>query len=252
MRLNKYLARAGVASRRKSEEFILAGRVSVNGQAMTDMSYQVDEAHDKVALDGVELSHELKHTTLLLNKPKGYITSKGDPFGRPSVDELVPYDEYPGLSYVGRLDNDTQGVLLFTTDGELAHSLLHPSKEVAKRYSVLAAGVISNESLLDLHLGITLDDGPIAASEVKLISTERVTVQDKEGRDKEIAATRLEVVISEGRKRIVRRMLSAVGHRVLELDRISFAGLGYGSLERGAYRILNDEEVSTLKEVAGL
>lgn len=247
MRLNRFLARSGLASRRKSEEYILNGRVEVNGTRVMDLSFQVDESKDIVKVDGKTLTIASENHTFVLNKPKSYITSKFDPEGRPLAFDLMPHKDFPSLTYVGRLDFDTTGVLLFTTDGELAHDLLHPKKEVAKRYSIIAAGKIEEDSCSRLSKGIMLDDGLASAFDVEI--KEHCSYQNDAGAS--IFATRLELSISEGRKRIVRRMISALGHRVLELDRIAFAGISYAGLARGEYRELSQDEVKSIREAAG-
>lgn len=252
MRLNRFLARSGVASRRKSEEYITAGRVEVNGQVITDLSYQVDEIYDFVKVDGNPVELKVEGVYIALNKPKSVITSLNDPQGRKTTTDILPYEHYPSLIYVGRLDYDSTGVLLFTTDGELAHALLHPKNDVEKSYVVIAAGKVQDEAAEALRKGIELDDGPTKPAKVEILENVTHEIEDEYGKTKSIFATRVRVTITEGRKRQVRRMLSAVGHHVLELDRVSFAGIGYDNIPRGEYRQLSFEEIAHLKELAGI
>jgi len=238
MRLQKFLARAGVASRRGSEDLITAGRVSVGGVVVTGLGTRVDPAFDVVAIDGriVRLSDEPAY--LALNKPLGYVTTMSDPQGRPTVAELVPTDEHPGLFPIGRLDVNTTGLLLFTTDGDLGFRLLHPRFHVPKTYAVVAEGMVTDNDVEMLRRGVVLEDGPTAPAEVRLV---------KAGR-----ASEVEITIREGRKRQVRRMFSAVGHPVIVLCRQTFGPIELGSLEPGEVRMLTDSEVASLKEAAGV
>lgn len=239
MRLQKFLARSGVASRRGSEDLMTAGRVAVNGAVVTELGAKVDPATDLVTVDGREVSLATGNVYLALNKPLGYITTMSDPQGRPTVAGLVPTDEYPGLFPVGRLDAGTTGLLLFTTDGELSHRLLHPRWKVRKTYRVLADGHLDSTALDALARGIQLDDGMTAPAEVRPIG--------RRG-----AATLVEITISEGRKRQVRRMFSAVGHPVLELDRNRFGPVDAAGLELGEWRELTGHEVESLKSAVEL
>ncbi len=159
MRLQKFLARAGVASRRGSEEVILSGRVRVNGEPVVELGVKVDADADVVTVDGKRVSPEASTKTIMLHKPAGFVTTMSDPQGRRTVAELVDVDAYPGLFPVGRLDADTTGLLLFSTDGELGHALLHPRKHVMKRYVALVEGVLSQEDAARLRAGVRLSDG---------------------------------------------------------------------------------------------
>lgn len=235
MRLQKFLARAGVASRRASEELICQGRVSINGEVVTELGTKVDPARDVVMFDGCSVRLEEDHVYLMLNKPSGYLTTMFDPFNRPVVADLVPVDTYPGLFPVGRLDQDTTGLLLFTTNGELGNALLHPSHHVDKRYEVWVEGILSDVSVRKLSDGIDLEDGRTAPAEVRLIK-----------RDKQHNQTHLFLTIHEGRKRQVKRMCEAVGNPVVALHRISFGPLELGNLAEGSFRLLDDKEVAAL------
>lgn len=234
IRLQKYLARAGVASRRASEALIEQGRVKVNGQVVTELGTKVHPVHDEVRLDDVVVAPEARAVTLMLYKPAGYLTSMKDDRGRKCVSELVPCDEYPGLFPIGRLDLDTTGLLLFSTDGELGNALLHPSRHVDKTYHAWVKGHPEKRALDRLRKGIRLEDGMTAPAQVKVI-------------DKHQRETRLQIVIHEGRKRQVKRMCEAVGHPVVSLHRERFGPLALGDLAQGSYRLLSDAEVVALQ-----
>ncbi|MDP2233063.1 MAG: pseudouridine synthase [Actinomycetota bacterium] len=237
LRLQKFLARAGVGSRRGSEDLMTAGRVAVNGAIVTELGTKVDPSVDTVTVDGVEVSAGSGSTYLLLNKPAGYVTTMSDPHGRPTVAELFPRQP-AGLFPVGRLDQATTGALLFTTDGELGFRLLHPRYHVAKTYRVLVDGDPDAAALDALRSGVELDDGRTAPAEVVVIVAGPKTV--------------LEMTIREGRKRQVRRMCSAVGRPVIELQRISFGPIELGELSAGSVRALSADEVRALKAAAGI
>jgi 23S rRNA pseudouridine2605 synthase len=239
MRLQKFLARAGVASRRGSEDLMTAGRVRVNGAVMIELGTKVDPDVDVVTVDGKRVSLAEKPVYLVLNKPAGVVTTMSDPQGRTTVAALVPVREYPGLFPVGRLDYETTGLLLFTTDGEIAHRLLHPSRHVEKTYRVLVDGRATEPELDRLREGVSLDDGLTAPARVKALRSSGGT-------------TYCEIVISEGRKRQVRRMFSAVGHPVLELHRVQFGPVELGDLSRASWRLLESREVTALREAVGM
>lgn len=240
MRLQKFLARAGVASRRGSEDLMTAGRVSVNGQVVTELGSKVDPKVDVVCVDGREVHLEDDSVYLMLYKPKGYLTTMDDPQGRPCVAQLVPRDLYPGLYPVGRLDKDTTGLLLFTTDGDMGQHLLHPKHHVDKTYQAHVDGVPDEVDLARLSGGIMLDDGLTAPARVRIVDKRPDGSSD------------IELVIHEGRKRQVKRMCSAVHHPVLDLHRSSFGPLELVDVEEGSWRLLRDDEVASLRETAGL
>jgi len=230
MRLNAYLARAGVASRRGADALIKAGRVTVNGAA-GELNSFVGQADD-VRLDGRPVgAQRLRH--VLLNKPRGTITTARDPEGRPTVVDLVGGDIR--VVPVGRLDRDTTGVLLLTNDGPLAHRLAHPRYGVEKTYVAEVEGEPGDAVIGALAEGIELDDGPTAPARVQLLGP-----------------SRLELVLHEGRNRQVRRMLEAVGHPVVKLRRARYAGLGPGRLRPGEWRDLTPGEVARLRRLVGL
>jgi len=234
MRLQKFLARAGAASRRGSEDLMTAGRVRVNGEVVTELGTKVDPVIDVVTLDGKQLSLAEEPVYIALNKPAGVMTTMSDPQGRMTVATLVPTKEYPGLFPVGRLDYETTGLLLFTTDGEIAHRLLHPKWHVEKVYRALIDGRAVEAELQRLRDGVSLDDGLTAPARVKSLRSSGTT-------------TFVEIAITEGRKRQVRRMFSKIGHPVLELHRASFGPVPLGDLSRASWRHLSAEEVAALR-----
>lgn len=270
MRLQKFLARAGAASRRGSENLMTAGRVSVNGQVVTELGSKVDPLIDEVAVDGVPVRLAAGPVTIMLHKPAGYVTTMSDPQGRPTVADLVPTDRYPGLFPIGRLDFDTTGLLLFSTDGELGNGLLHPRHHVEKRYLALVNGKPTPEELARLEHGIRLDDGMTAPAKASLVdgaqakralamlevppavpdhepngsvpSPQRAAILRKRSQERTV----VRVVLREGRKRQVKRMLSAIKHGVLALHRDSFGPIELGDLPRGQWRELTPEEVAAL------
>jgi 23S rRNA pseudouridine2605 synthase len=221
------------------------GRVTVNGLVVTALGAKVDPTCDAVAVDGRPVTLPGAAAYLVLNKPRGCVTTMNDPQGRPTVAELVPASEYPGLFPVGRLDADTTGVLLFTTDGELGFRLIHPRYHVPKTYRVVAEGRMADASLERLRRGIELDDGPTAPASVERV----VAVHRGAAR---ATTTEVEITIREGRKRQVRRMFSAVGHPVVNLERTTFGPVALGTLDPGETRLLDDDEVASLREAAGL
>lgn len=268
MRLQKFLARAGVASRRGSENLMTAGRVTVNGHVVTELGSKVDPRVDEVAVDGRAVRLADGPVTLMLHKPAGYVTTMSDPQGRPTVADLVPTDRHPGLFPVGRLDADTTGLLLFSTDGELGNGLLHPRRHVTKRYLACVEGRPAERELARLRCGIELDDGPTQPADVRLLEgaaarrAERLldmppVAPPRSSREyaavcegRAAARSIVRVALCEGRKRQVKRMLAAVGHPVVALHRDSFGPLGLGGLPRGEWRELSAEEVAALHVAA--
>lgn len=243
MRLQKFLARAGAASRRGSEALMSAGRVTVNGRVVTELGSKVDPAVDTVAVDGKVVALSDVPKTIMLHKPAGYVTTMSDPHARRTVAELVPVDEYPGLFPIGRLDKDTTGLLLFSTDGELGNALLHPSHHVDKTYQALVRGRVGKAAVERLESGVELEDGLTAPATVRRAPSRKSDPP---------STSRLEITIHEGRKRQVRRMCEAVGHEVVRLHRASFGPLSLGSLEPGSWRELTAEELAQLGEAAGV
>lgn len=237
-RINKFLARAGVASRRGAEELVSAGRVRVNGNLVTELGTKVLPGIDVVEVDGVSVKIRVDRLYVALNKPVGYVSTLKDPQGRRTVAELMPETDHR-LFNVGRLDMDTTGVLLLTDDGELAHRLMHPRYHVSKEYLATVAGRPSEDTLGLLRRGIELDDGPTRPAEA---TAERLGD----------TTSLIRLVIREGRKRQVRRMLAAVGHRVLALHRVRFGPIDLGELQLGQTRVLSDDEIAALLANAGL
>jgi len=233
--LQKVLAHAGVASRRACEELILSGRVRVNGQAVTEMGTKVNPSTDVIEVDGRRLKTRVEPVYVLLHKPAGYLSTVRDPDGRPTVLDLVPRGTrlYP----VGRLDADSEGLLLLTNDGELANRLMHPRYEQEKEYSVLVTGQPPTETLDQLRRGVWLaEDQAIGHAEASVIAVTE-------------AGTWLRVILREGRKRQIRRMLAALGHPVRRLIRVRMGSLELATLEPGKWRPLAPREVRQLQRL---
>ncbi|MFC5467815.1 pseudouridine synthase [Cohnella suwonensis] len=236
-RLQKVLANAGVASRRKCEELIASGKVTVNGEVVTELGRKADPAVDAIAVAGKPIKKETK-IYMMFNKPKGVITSVTDPKGRSVVTDYIK-DVKERLYPVGRLDYDSEGLLLLTNDGDLAHKLTHPSHHVPKTYHATVERVPHGSALERLKKGIKLDDGMTAPAEVEYHDI------DPDGKFATIAIT-----IHEGRNRQVRRMFEAIHHPVTRLKRVSFGGLYLNNLQRGKHRKLTAEEVGKLQDFA--
>ncbi|MBP2664387.1 MAG: rluB [Firmicutes bacterium] len=235
-RLQKVIAQAGVASRRDAEELIKAGRVTVNGKVVTELGTKVEPKQARIAVDNKPIKAE-KYLYILLNKPKGIITALEDPQGRKTVADLVadiPERIYP----VGRLDYNTEGLLIMTNDGDLTNTLTHPSHEIEKTYLAKVQGYPPEEKLDKLRVGIKLEDGMTAPAKINVIAIDR---------EKEL--TTLELVIHEGKNREIRRMCEAIGYPVKNLKRIKIAFLTLEGLRRGQYRQLLSAEVEELKKL---
>ncbi|OQD42551.1 pseudouridine synthase [Croceivirga radicis] len=230
IRLNKYIANAGICSRREADTFITAGNVTVNGKPVTELGYKVKKSDD-VRFDGRRLNPEKKEY-VLLNKPKNFITTTSDDKGRRTVMELVSSASKNRLYPVGRLDRNTTGLLLFTNDGELAKKLTHPKHNVRKIYHVHLDKALTMRDLQQIMEGLTLEDGPITVDEVSYVQ----------------GATKKEVGIEihSGKNRIVRRIFEHLGYTVVKLDRVVFAGLTKKDLPRGHWRFLTEQEVINL------
>ncbi len=232
-RLQKILAQAGISSRRKAEELIQEGRVTINGRTAR-VGDKADADRDHIKVDGRKISLPAAGVYLLLNKPKEVVTTRDDPEGRKTVMDLVKEKKHR-LFPVGRLDYDAEGLLLLTTDGGLAHRLTHPSFHIARRYWVKVKGKPGSEVIQRLSKGIILEDGPTAPCHIKML-------RETEGN------SWLEMVLYEGRNRQVKRMWEKAGFPVLKLKRVSFAGLSLGKLKPGEYRLLRPEEVEKLRK----
>lgn len=235
-RLQKVIAQAGVASRRDAEDLIKAGRVTVNGKTVTELGSKIEPKRDRVSVDGKPLKAE-KYVYILLNKPKGVITTLEDPRGRKTVADLVaaiPERVYP----VGRLDYNTEGLLIMTNDGDLTYALTHPSHEIAKTYLAKVHGYPPEEKLDKLRAGIKLEDGITAPAKINIVAI-----------DQEKQLTTLEITIYEGKNRQIRRMCEAIGFPVKNLKRVKFAFLTLEGIRRGQYRQLLAGEVEELKRL---
>lgn len=236
-RLQKIISQAGLASRRAAEAMILEGRVEVNGTVVRELGGKFDPEQVEIKVDGKVLRAAEAHVYYLLNKPKGYVSTASDERGRRTVLDLLPEVQeriYP----IGRLDMNTEGLLLLTNDGELMNGLLHPRYEVQKTYVARLAKGLSAQELRLLREGVQLEDGLTAPARVR-------TLAEEPGRAK------VEITIHEGRNRQVRRMFQAVGHEVLALKRVAFAGLTLEGVRRGGHRALAEAEVKMLYEKAG-
>ena len=257
VRLQKFLARAGVASRRRAEDLMTAGRVTVNGELVTQLGSKVDPRVDVICIDGREIDLDGHHTYLMLNKPAGYLTTMEDPQGRPTVKELVPCDEYPGLFPVGRLDYDTTGLLLFTTDGDMAHRLMHPRHLVAKRYRATVDGTLAEADAELLRHGVELHDGLTQPAIITLgeVSEKQLTVRERrrlaEDAGFSLYKTTVWCTITEGRKRQVKRMFAHIGFPVLSLEREALGPLELGDLPQGTWRHLSAQELEALHVTKG-
>jgi 23S rRNA pseudouridine2605 synthase len=235
-RLQKIIAEMGIASRRKAEEIIIEGRVTVNGK-IAEIGMKADPLCDHIKVDGKLLTKPEKKVYYVFNKPRGVMTSMSDPQGRPTVKEFfsgIKQRVFP----VGRLDYDSEGLLLLTNDGDFAYAILHPSRKIPKTYIVKVKGVLENEQLEQLRKGIKIDGKLTAPAKVKKLK--RVE-----------SNSWIEVTIREGRKRQIRKMCERVGHQVIRLMRIRINGLEMGPLEPGSYRKMTEEEIHTMMKETG-
>jgi len=237
VRLQKYLAACGVGSRRACEALISAGRVTING-TVAELGAMVNPDTDVVALDGLSVRPESRKVYILLYKPADVVTTARDPQGRKTVLDCVS-ETRERVFPVGRLDADVEGALLLTNDGELAYRLTHPRYGVKKVYHARVAGCFPVRAAQALRTGILLEDGPTAPAEVRILRRTDTW-------------TDIELTLHEGRKREVKRMCAAVGHPVIRLRRLAFAGLSLAGLRRGEWRHLTNEEVRKLQEITGL
>jgi 23S rRNA pseudouridine2605 synthase len=231
-RLQKVLGAAGIASRRASEELISAGRVEVNGE-VAQLGRKVDPQHDVVTVDGERVNIDPDRVYLMLNKPRGVLTTVDDPEGRPTVMDLINLSQrlYP----VGRLDQDTEGLLLLTNDGELTNALTHPSYGVERTYVALVPGPVRKRTLAELRQGVELEDGLAKPLRARVLETQR-------------SKSLLEIVMTEGKKREVRRMLGGLDLHVERLARVSYGGVELGDLRQGKWRFLTQPEIARLHE----
>jgi 23S rRNA pseudouridine2605 synthase len=235
VRLQKLIAGTGLASRRKAEALIAAGRVMVNGKTVTELGTRVDPTRDHVKVDGKHLSAAQPFVYLMLHKPKNVVSTLDDPGGRTTVKDYlrgVSVRVFP----VGRLDFDSEGLMLLTNNGDLAQAMLHPRYHVPKTYLIKVKGVLTDEDIRNLERGVKLDDGMTAPAQVKKVR-------------KVEANSWLEITIREGRKHQVKRMLESVGHPVIKLLRIRMGSLALGDLQPGEFRFLTDREANTLRQL---
>ena len=239
VRLQKLLAQSGVASRRKCEELMLGGQVEVDGEVVTRLGTKVDPRTAVIRVSGQRLPPVSPHAYLVLNKPRGVVSTMSDPEGRRTLTDVLAEEapELGRLFHVGRLDTDTEGLLLLTNDGDFAHRMAHPSYEVDKTYVAEVVGEVSRQTLQQLRDGVTLDDGPVEVGSASLVTT---------GAGKSI----VELVIHEGRNRIVRRLLDHVGHPVRRLTRTAVGPVVLGQLKTGRLRSLTNDELGALLDRA--
>ena len=232
-RLQKYLANNGIAARRKCEEYILDGRVKVNGKVVTELGTKIDAERDHIEFDGKTVEKVEKHVYILLNKPIGYVTTVKDQFDRPTVLDLVKVKEK--ILPVGRLDMYTSGALILTNDGEFINKITHPKNEVEKTYTVTVKGIVSQEDVQKLENGVEIDNYISGKAKVKILKT-----------DEEKNFSRIQITIHEGKNREVRKMCEAIDKKVLALHRRKIANLDVKKLKIGEWRYLTDKEVASL------
>ena len=236
MRINKYLAECGIGSRRASEQFVLDGRITVNGKVVLNLATDIDPEKDRVAFDGKKVEQIRKHLYIALNKPKGCVTTTADEKDRKTVLDYLP-EKYKGkrIFPVGRLDYETEGLILLTTDGDTANRIMHPRHELPKTYAARIEGTIAEDLLETLRGGVELD-----GEKTKKCKVRRLEAEEGEAR--------IEIVITEGRNRQVRRMFEAVGKTVIFLKRTAIGDIRLGGMGRGESRELKEKEIEYLKK----
>lgn len=230
IRLQKYMAEAGIASRRKAEELILEGKVKVNGKTVNELGIKVVPNKDIVEYNGKKVALEKEYVYILLNKPIGYVTTVKDQFNRDSILDLVKTNKR--IVPVGRLDMYTSGAIILTNDGDFVYKVTHPKHEIEKTYTVTIRGIVKNNEVEDLRKGVKIEDYITKPAKVKILKT-----------DEEKNISRLEITIHEGKNRQVRKMCEAIDHKVLALHRSKIAGIGVKDLELGKWRYLTKNEV---------
>jgi len=238
IRLNKFLSQAGVASRRDADRMIAEGRIGVNNEVVQELGTKIDDDKDVITVDGQRIKPQAQCQYLIVNKPRGYLVTLNDPMARPTILDLVPKLKsrvYP----VGRLDFDSEGLLLLTNDGELAHRLMHPSYGIKKVYLVTVQHVPERSRLRMLEKGIRIDGKKTSPAKVRLL---------RSGSKRSL----IRIELTEGRKREVRRMFAAIGHPVQDLKRIQFAGISLKNLKPGRWRYLTPDEILKLKKLTSL
>ena len=243
VRLQKVLAQAGIASRRACEALISEGRVEVNSEVVVEQGRRVDPERDVIRVDGARIPPPRRHLYLAMNKPRGVVVTMDDPEGRRTVADVIAKGgsrlvKNERLFHVGRLDADSEGLLILTNDGEFANKLAHPSYQVPKTYIAEVTGLVNAPTLQRLRHGITLEDGPVRPTSVKIVSSAA-------------ERTLIKITLQEGRNRIVRRTMEAVGHPVRRLSRIGIGPVRLGNLKLGEYRELTREELGGLLDLTG-
>ena len=236
LRINKYLAGSGVASRRKADSLVQEGRIRLNGKVVTELGTLVDPRRDRVDVDGVPVQGLQGMSYIIVNKPSGYVTTARDPQGRPTVLDLVPAVKnriYP----VGRLDYDSEGLLFLLNDGPLAFRLTHPKYEVEKTYRVRLEKPIETEALEAIRRGVVLEDGPTAPARIAVAGA---------------SSNSLDITIHEGRNRQVRRVFESVGSKVIHLKRVRFGTIELGAMAPGSWREMTPDEVRSLRKLVGI
>ena len=251
VRLQKFLARCGVASRRACEKLILNGEISVNGQCVTQLGTKVNPNTDVVCYKGCVLELPCESYTVMLNKPAGYLTTMIDTHNRPCVANLINLNDYPGLYPIGRLDEDTTGLLLFSTDGNLGNELLHPRYHVNKQYIVATLDPLHSDDIKKLECGIMLEDGMTNPAKLRVLATSECkkyasVLHFGDARANKLPLNLVSITINQGKKRQIKRMFASIGHPVVALHRSSFGPLELGDLKPGEYRELSEEEISLL------
>ena len=234
IRLQKYLASMGIASRRKCEEYIIQGKIKINGQTVTELGIKIDPNTDKIEYNGKEIKNKKEpHVYILLNKPIDYVTTVKDQFGRNSVLDLVKTSKR--VVPVGRLDMYTSGALILTDDGDFVYKITHPKHEITKTYTVTLRGIPSKEEIKQLENGVDIGGFVTSKAKVKILKT-----------DEEVGKSRLEITIHEGKNRQIRKMCEAINKKVLALHRSKIGSIGVKDLKIGTWRYLNPKEVETL------
>lgn len=239
VRLQKVLAQAGVASRRAAEILIDEGRVEVNGKPVTAQGLRVDPARDAIRVDGKRIPPPRRHAYLVFNKPKGVVCTMHDPEGRPTITDYLGRHSRERLYHVGRLDTDTEGMLLLTNDGDFAARMMHPRYELPKTYVAEVTGLVQESTVSRLRKGVRLEDGPIKPDQVRLGT-------------RTPSRTMVTIVVHEGRNRLIRRLFDAVGHPVRQLARTRIGPVRMGQLPSGTLRELTREELGALMDAVGL
>lgn len=241
-RLQKYIARCGVASRRKSEELILSGQIKVNGNVITELGTKVNINTDVVEYNNKVIKHEEKKVYIMLNKPEGYITSASDEKGRKTVLDLIDVEEriYP----IGRLDYDSSGLLLLTNDGDIYNKIIHPRVAIDKKYIALCEGKFTEKEIEKFKNGIDIGGYITSNANIEIIDEENI--KSKKTGENSIRST-VEITIHEGKNRQIRRMCASLNHNVVTLKRVSIGSIKLGNLKKGSWRMLTQEEINYIK-----